>query len=156
MLERDFIQFDPDPWEVFIGPRLNTIEIEDLGTWPEAAGDALTPPGGGNTGGSNPYTGPVARNADVLAFQQELWSNVRAPDRCGGCHNEAVGQPPMFARNDDVNLAYDVAVTLVDSVQPASSRLVRKVASGHNCWLADPAACGTIMTTWIENWLGGG
>jgi hypothetical protein len=31
---------------------------------------------------------------------------------------------------------------------------VTKVSGGHNCWLADPQACGTILTTWISNWAG--
>jgi hypothetical protein len=154
LLERDFIQLDPEPWDVLIGPRLNTIEVQDLSTWPEAGGDAAIPPP--DTGGSGPYTGPVARDADVLAFQQEFWANARTPDRCGSCHNETVGQTPMFVRNDDVNLAYDAALTVVDTAQPASSRVVQKVASGHNCWVADPAVCSAIMTTWIENWVSGG
>jgi len=110
------------------------------------------PPGGGNN--NAPYTGPVARDASVLAFQQELWANAKTTDRCGSCHNEAVGQLPMFVRNDDVNMAYDDAVTVTDMAQPSLSRLVEKVGQGHNCWVADPGVCGTIMTTWIENWLG--
>ena len=115
----------------------------------------LPPPqGGGDTGGSNPYTGPVARDNDVLKFQQEFWGNARTPDRCGSCHNEAVGQTPMFVRNDDVNMAYDEAVTVTNTAQPATSRLVEKVSGGHNCWVSDSAVCGTIMTTWIENWVG--
>ncbi|MDJ0710026.1 MAG: LamG domain-containing protein [Woeseiaceae bacterium] len=114
------------------------------------------PPDSGNNG-DTPYTGPVARDGDVLKFQQEFWSNARSSDRCGSCHNETVGQTPMFVRHDDVNMAYDEAVTVVDSNQPSLSRIVEKVASpptGHNCWVADPGVCGTIMTTWIENWLG--
>jgi hypothetical protein len=106
--------------------------------------------------GNAPYTGPVARDADVLKFQQELWSNAKTTDRCGSCHNEAVGQLPMFVRNDDVNMAYDEAVTVVNTTQPALSRLVEKVGGGHNCWNADPASCAAIMTTWIENWVGAG
>ena len=104
--------------------------------------------------GNTPYTGPVARDADVLKFQQELWTNAKTPDRCGSCHNEVVGQTPMFVRNDDVNLAYDDALTVVDTTQPALSHLVEKVGSGHNCWNDDPSTCAAIMTTWIENWLG--
>jgi len=106
--------------------------------------------------GNAPYTGPVARDADVLKFQQELWSNAKTTDRCGSCHNEVVGQLPMFVRNDDVNMAYDEAVPVVDTNQPALSRLVEKVGGGHNCWNADPASCAAIMTTWIENWVGAG
>jgi hypothetical protein len=114
--------------------------------------DNPAPPGGSNN--NAPYTGPVAQNAQVLAFQQEFWANAKTTDRCGSCHNESVGQLPMFVRNDDVNMAYDAAVTVTDTTQPALSRLVEKVSQGHNCWVADPNVCGTIMTTWIENWLG--
>jgi hypothetical protein len=104
--------------------------------------------------GNAPYTGPVARDADVLKFQQEFWSNAKTSDRCGSCHNEVVGQLPMFVRNDDVNLAYDAALPVVDTTQPVLSRLVEKVGGGHNCWNEDPSSCAAIMTTWIENWLG--
>jgi len=112
-----------------------------------------------NPGNSNDsvYTGPVARDGDVLKFQQEFWSNAKGTDRCGSCHNETVGQVPMFVRNDDVNMAYDEALTVTDTQQPASSRIIQKVSEapiGHNCWVADPGVCGTIMTTWIENWVG--
>ena len=80
------------------------------------------PPGGGSNNNS-PYTGPVARDASVLAFQQEFWANAKTTDRCGSCHNEQVGQLPMFVRNDDINLAYDAAVTVTDTQQPTLSRL---------------------------------
>jgi hypothetical protein len=103
------------------------------------------------------YTGTVARDADVLKFQQEFWSHARSTDRCGSCHNEVVGQVPMFVRNDDVNLAYDAAVQIVNTEQPSLSRIVEKVSEppiGHNCWVETPGVCGSIMTTWIENWLG--
>ena len=104
--------------------------------------------------GNAPYTGPVASDESVLKFQQEFWTNAKTSDRCGSCHNETVGQAPMFVRNDDVNLAYDEALALVDASQPALSRLVEKVGGGHNCWNEDPSSCAAIMTTWIENWLG--
>ncbi len=104
--------------------------------------------------GNAPYTGPVARDADVLRFQQEFWSNAKTSDRCGSCHNEVVGQLPMFVRNDDVNAAYDEALPVVNTTQPALSRLVEKVGGGHNCWNEDPSSCAAIMTTWIENWVG--
>ncbi len=116
----------------------------------------LPPPQGGGNTGSNPYTGPVARDDDVLKFQQEFWSNARGTDRCGGCHNESVNQSPMFVRNDDVNMAYDIALTLIDTQQPALSTVVSKVQTGHNCWVTDPNVCAAIMTTWIENWTGDG
>jgi hypothetical protein len=108
----------------------------------------------GNNNNNSVYTGPVARDGDVLKFQQEFWSNAKTTDRCGACHNETVGQVPMFVRNDDVNMAYDDALTVTDTQLPAGSRVVAKVSAGHNCWVADSAVCGTIMTTWIENWVG--
>ena len=100
------------------------------------------PPGG--TGNNDaPYAGPVARDASVLAFQQEFWANAKTADRCGSCHNESVGQLPMFVRNDDVNMAFDAAVTVTDQAQPQLSRMVEKVGQGHNCWVADPMVCGS-------------
>ena len=59
---------------------------------------------------------------------------------------------PNFARSDNVNLAYAQANTVVNLAQPSTSMMVTKVSGGHNCWLADPSACGQILTTWIANW----
>jgi len=110
---------------------------------------------GGGTGSNDvPYTGPVANDADVLKFQQEFWSNAKTTDRCGSCHNESVGQIPMFVRNDDVNMAYAAALTVVDTTQPILSRVVERVGEDHHCWVTDTGVCSTIMTTWIENWVG--
>jgi hypothetical protein len=100
------------------------------------------------------YTGPASANADVQAFRINLWENIKANNRCGGCHNATTGQSPMFARNDDVNLAYTAANSVVNLTLPDQSRLVTKVASGHNCWLQSAAACGDTMTVWIRNWAG--
>jgi hypothetical protein len=100
------------------------------------------------------YTGPASANADVQAFRINLWENIKANNRCGGCHNATTGQSPTFARNDDVNLAYTAANTVVNLTMPDQSRLVTKVASGHNCWLQSAAACGDTMTVWIRNWAG--
>jgi hypothetical protein len=60
----------------------------------------------------------------------------------------------MFARSDDVNLAYQAANPLVNFTQPDQSTLVLKVSGGHNCWVADPKACGDTMLTWIKAWIG--
>ena len=99
------------------------------------------------------YTGPAPSTADVQAFKINLWDNIKANNRCGGCHN-ATGQTPRFARNDDVNLAYADANAVVNLTQPDQSRMVLKVAGGHNCWLSSAQACGDILTTWIRNWAG--
>jgi hypothetical protein len=99
------------------------------------------------------YTGPAPQNADVQAFKLNLWENIKANNRCGGCHT-ANGQSPQFARNDDVNGAYQAANTVVNLAQPDQSRMVLKVAGGHNCWLASASACGDTLTVWIRNWAG--
>jgi Concanavalin A-like lectin/glucanases superfamily len=99
------------------------------------------------------YTGPAATTPDIQAFKINLWENLKATNRCGGCHN-ATGQSPRFARNDDVNLAYQDALALVNLTQPDLSRFVTKVGGGHNCWLAVNSACADTMTVWIRNWAG--
>jgi hypothetical protein len=99
------------------------------------------------------YIGPAAANADVQAFRINLWENIKANNRCGACHN-ANGQTPMFARNDDVNLAYQAANGVVNLTQPDQSRMVVKVGGGHNCWLPAPSACADLLTVWIRNWAG--
>jgi cytochrome c553 len=101
------------------------------------------------------YTGPAPQDADVLAFQINLWQNIMPSDRCGGCHH-AGGQSPMFARADNINLAYQAALPLVNLTNPSQSMLVQKVGGGHNCWVADPSACAATMLVWIQNWIGAG
>ena len=97
------------------------------------------------------YTGPAPATADIQAFKISVWDNVKADNRCGSCHRLG-GQTPDFARMDDVNLAYQQALGIVNLASPADSRMVTKVASGHNCWLADSASCGAILTRWISDW----
>ncbi len=105
------------------------------------------------TSAANAYTGPAPATADVQAFAVSFWNNVRGSNRCGQCHNATTpAQMPNFARSDDVNLAYAQASGLVNLQQPSTSMVVTKVSGGHNCWLADPNACGQILTTWITNW----
>jgi len=117
---------------------------------PTAASPASAP-----TASANAYTGPAPATADVQAFAVSFWNNVRGQNRCGQCHNATTpGQMPNFARSDDVNLAYAQANTVVDLQDPGNSKLVQHVAGGHNCWLADNAACAQILTTWISNWAG--
>lgn len=111
---------------------------------------------GGNGGENFSYKGEKpAGTADITKFQNSLWINIARENRCGGCHIQGK-QAPEFARGDDINLAYAAVIDngLVTLGNPSTSRLVTKVAAGHNCWLADPVACGDIMTTWITNWAG--
>ena len=110
-------------------------------------------PVGAPTSSVDAYTGPAPATADVQAFQVNLWNNIRGQNRCGQCHNATTpAQMPNFARSDNVNLAYAEANTVVNLAQPSTSEMVVKVSGGHNCWLADPSACGQILTTWISNW----
>ena len=108
-----------------------------------------------DTSGGTPqaYNGPAPATADVQAFKINVWDNLRADNRCGKCHVEG-GQAPQFVRKDDINLAYAAANTIVNLSSPRDSRMVQKVAGGHNCWLASPDACADILTTWIASWAG--
>ena len=103
---------------------------------------------------SSSYTGPSAQTEDVRAFQINVWEHLRDSNRCGACHVEG-GQSPEFVRQDDVNLAYTVANPLIDLDNPGNSRLVTKIAGGHNCWLPSDAACATAITSYIESWAAG-
>ncbi|HET7609005.1 MAG TPA: LamG domain-containing protein [Gammaproteobacteria bacterium] len=103
---------------------------------------------------SSNYNGPPPSTADVQSFKINLWDNVQANNRCGTCHSDTGGQAPMFARRDDINLAYAAANGVVTLASPQDSQMVAKVGGGHNCWLASDAACGDILTTWITNWAG--
>lgn len=110
-------------------------------------------PGTGSVNVSS-YTGPAPSTADVQSFKINLWDNVRASNRCGTCHSVEGGQAPMFARSDDVNLAYAAANQVVTLSSPEDSLMVTKVGGGHNCWLASNSTCADILTTWVTNWAG--
>jgi hypothetical protein len=106
------------------------------------------------SGGEPPaYSGPPPATADVQSFKVNVWDNLKADNRCGKCHGQG-GQAPQFVRQDDINLAYAAANGIVTLGSPRDSRMVGKVAGGHNCWLASAAACADIITTWIRNWAG--
>ena len=98
------------------------------------------------------YNGPAAATTDIQDFRLNVWDNIATNDTCGACHVQSE-QAPFFARNDDINEAYAIANTLVDRDNVANSRLVTKVAGGHNCWLSSNQACGDIMTSWLSAWL---
>ena len=100
------------------------------------------------------YSGPPPATADVTAFMNNLWVNIKDTNRCGACHVVGGQGSPEFARSDDINLAYQAANSVVNLQQPSQSTMVQKVAGGHNCWLASPQACGAELTQWIQNWAG--
>jgi hypothetical protein len=101
------------------------------------------------------YSGPAARTTDIQNFRVSLWEPLRAENRCGSCHGTG-GQAPLIVRSDDVNLAYEATNPYINRTDPEDSALVTKVANGHNCWQASDSACASIITTYIENWVGTG
>lgn len=113
---------------------------------------------GNGSGGTFAYKGEKpASNPDIKKFETELWINLAPEDHCGGCHSDSTAkQSPMFARGDDINLAYEAVISnnLVSLANPSQSHIVDKVSKGHHCWLKDPVACGDTITTWITKWAG--
>ncbi len=97
------------------------------------------------------YTGPAPATEDIQKYKTALWDNISTEDKCGGCHTEGE-QAPYFASRNNVNDAYAATNPLVSLIDPGSSRLVEKVAGGHNCWLASDSACGETMEQWIKLW----
>ena len=103
------------------------------------------------------YTG-VLLSDDIKAFKQELWEKLSPLSVCGNCHNSeadpASRQTPYFADWADVNAAYNEVVNgkLVDLTNPADSLLVKRVASGHQCWLGSTSLCESEMIKYIEAW----
>jgi Concanavalin A-like lectin/glucanases superfamily len=130
---------------------LATLSACGGGGAPTTVNQQSTPP----TNSADNYTGPPPANADVQAFKINFWQNVVPSNRCGGCHHQG-GQSPMFARTDDVNLAYQAAGPLVNLSNPSQSEFLLKVGGGHNCWVADPSACAATMLVWIQAWIGAG
>ncbi len=132
----------------------------------------LTACGGGGSGGGNDanpmppsasstipsftYSGPAPSNADIQRFQQSFYNNLVNDNRCGSCHTSGGQGKTAFVDRADVNFAYSQALTLVDTENPAASKIVEKVYGGHHCWETSPAACRVQMISFIENWLSNG
>jgi hypothetical protein len=110
-------------------------------------------PGTGG-GGTPTYSGPAPTTDDVQQFKLNVWDNLSADNRCGGCHIDG-GQSPEFVRVDDINAAYTAANTIVNLSNPIDSRMVQKVLGGHNCWLTSDQACADIIQGYITDWAGG-
>ena len=98
------------------------------------------------------YSGPAPTTDDVQAFKLSVWDNLSGQNRCGQCHGTA--QEPDFVNLEDINIAYAKANTIVDLTSPKDSRMVTKVAGGHNCWLTSDSACADTITSYITAWAG--
>lgn len=107
------------------------------------------------SGGSNTvnYSGPAPATDDVLNFKRSVWDELSGQDKCGACHN-AGGQAPQFVHENDINIAYAQANTIVNLSDPSQSEMVTKVAGGHNCWTTSVTACTDLLTVYISNWAG--
>lgn len=120
------------------------------------------------------YSGAAAETTDIRNFQTAMWENLRASNRCGGCHDPAVSsaQAPYFARNDDVNAAYraimddsipanpvslnsTTSVPFINRTQTNLSFFITKVRN-HNCWLgpSEGSVCADIINAYIDSWVG--
>ncbi len=106
----------------------------------------VPPPPPGN------YSGPAPQTDDIQNFKRELWDKLSPNNRCGQCHG--IGQVPEFVSLTDVNFAYAEANKIVNLSQPSESRMVTKVAGGHNCWETSDSACADLITRYITNWVG--
>ncbi len=100
------------------------------------------------------YSGPAAATDDIFSFQNAFYNKFRAKNRCGKCHVPGV-QSPSFVREDDVNLAYSQAVSVVNLLDWSSSRLLTKAATGHGCWSTSTAICVTEVERAIDAWVNG-
>ncbi|HEY9034567.1 MAG TPA: LamG domain-containing protein [Pseudomonadales bacterium] len=102
------------------------------------------------------YNGPRPATDDTQLFRLNLWDNIIDDNRCGQCHSVEGGQAPMFARRDDVNLAYAAVASLVRLDVPGQSPLVQKFNAGHFCWEASNSVCAELLTRWISDWASAG
>src|SRR5690606_13980368 len=124
--------------------------------------------GGGSGGGSsaNPdpvqtpggisgfqYSGPAAQSPEIQLFQAEFYNQV--VPRCGSCHTTGGQGSTPFADTNNVNIAYNAALTVVNLSSPPLSEVVQRVNDGHNCWDSSTAVCRTLMQTYVENWARG-
>ena len=75
------------------------------------------------------YSGPPPQTADVQAFKLSVWDNIQASNRCGGCHVPGGIGTGSFARNDDINIAYQEANigTRANLAVPSDSQMVTKL-----------------------------
>lgn len=112
----------------------------------------------GNSGsGAFIYNGPPPATEEIQSFKVAFYDNLVLQQRCGACHTNGGSGPTLFVDNDDVNLAWQEANSVVNLTDPAASQVVQRVANGHNCWLGSDqtAACETTMIGYIEAWAQG-
>ncbi|MEH6581559.1 MAG: LamG domain-containing protein [Halioglobus sp.] len=104
------------------------------------------------------YNGPAPASEEIQNFKVSLYDALAANNRCGECHTPGKPGTTSFVDQSNVNEAWQNTLTLVNLTDPASSRLVQRVANGHNCWLGQNqlATCATTVTSYIERWASSG
>jgi hypothetical protein len=96
-------------------------------------------------------TGPIVYNREksLQAFGQTVYPYVRT--KCIDCHNSATGsQGPIFA-DENMETAFD-AITMskkVDLVKPELSRIVTKIAEGHQ---SSYSPSSTVLLEAVREW----
>lgn len=103
------------------------------------------------------YNGPAPASAEIQNFKRTFYDPMAANDRCGECHTPGGSGRTAFVDQGNVNTAWQEARKVVNLEDPSASAVVRRVAEGHNCWLAggQEQACATTVTGYIERWAAG-
>ncbi|MCR8922373.1 LamG domain-containing protein [Dasania sp. GY-MA-18] len=102
------------------------------------------------------YSGPSPSSSKIQNFKINFYDQLVKNNRCGSCHTPGGGAPTHFVNQDDVNLAWQAANTVVNLADPAKSKVVQRVANGHNCWIpGGDATCAVTIQAYIERWAAG-
>ena len=166
-LERTAIKFAQTPgvaYQVWTSIRLASVFSMSLilaacGDSPSVEGNA-TPTGNSTTLGIS-YLGEAPLTDEVATFKTEFWNKLAGDDKCGQCHtNGGAASGFAFVDLDNINTAFARAIAtnnsgqlIVDRSAPNLSRVVVKVAEGHQCWESNPQVCATIIEGYIDNWV---
>lgn len=108
--------------------------------------------GSGSTGFV--YAGPPPASEEIQNFRVAFYDPLVSDNRCGECHTPGKTGTPAFVDQDNINLAWQAARTIVNLQDPGASLAVSRMANGHNCWLApgQDAACAATVRGYIERW----
>lgn len=100
------------------------------------------------------YAGPAPASAEIQSFKRSFYDPLAGNDRCGQCHTPGESGTTTFVDQGNVNEAWQQARKVVNLDEPGASKVVQRVANGHNCWLApgQEEACATTLTGYIERW----
>lgn len=106
------------------------------------------------TGAAFVYDGPAPATEEIQNFKLSFYDALADNNRCGECHTPGKPGTPAFVDQGNVNQAWQHARTVVNLDDPASSKVVTRVANGHNCWLAPDQAstCAATISGYIERW----